>query len=163
MDCRCKLIVTDRRGFSLVEALVSGIISSILAGIFITVFIMYDRELQENGAYLRMQMQFETVAEQIAMHARLASLVLLTTETFSPTFPVQSEETGVQTVFMYDPSGTIIGRYDLGNDTLKEWVNGEWAAFEAGGQHFYLPVKPPRSKWDVLTMLDPARPARSVK
>ena len=129
---------TNKKGFTLVEALVTGIIAVIIALIVYTVFIMHNNELTEGAVHAKLQMLYETTAGAIAQYAHGAHAVIQPGEsvhTISSAPPVSP----VMSIRMVDTLGNYIAGFKLENISEGHYIlkdstdNNGWKPFTVGG------------------------------
>ena len=120
-----KLIQHNQPGFTLVETLVSGIIAAIIGASVFVAFITYDRRARESVSFLKMQRQYDNIAERIAFDTRNSAKVVLTSsEGCSST----GNDITTDAITMYDENCHDTASYRI-SDTLYK----RGSAFDAGG------------------------------
>lgn len=127
------MIPRSHHAFTLVETLVASMVLLATAGTIMTVFVLQHSELRESALRAKLQRQYDNVAATIGATVRAGARVLRQGETFSATPAARAADSSVSIIRVHDHAGALIGGYDVSGDTLKEWRNGSWTAFEAGG------------------------------
>jgi prepilin-type N-terminal cleavage/methylation domain-containing protein len=138
-----ELISRNQQGFTLIETLVSGSIAAIIAASVFVAFITYDRRARESVSFLKMQRQYDNVAERIAHDARSARTIHPAGE--ACVYPIIAGASITSTnISMFDETCTFIASYQINGDTLYEDANpfqaGGGAVALAAGSGFFLPA-----------------------
>jgi hypothetical protein len=121
-------------GFTLVEGIVGSAIL-VLGGMIIFIVLQINNQGVSNSTLnARIQMQYETVVEQIGRSARFANVVLLVSESWPPAanaMPVSD----IKAVKLFNDQGDSIGGYRIVNaTTLQEYDTTAllWKNFRVG-------------------------------
>jgi hypothetical protein len=118
------VIFFDRKGFTLVEAIVSGALTIFVLLTAMTLYKMNADQIR--GAFLSCltRMQYQTVIDKIASDARQATVItsFKNATATATTFDTVFMDTDADSVYFFDISATVPrGRYCRGHDTLYEW------------------------------------------
>lgn len=134
-------------GMTLVEVMVAGVIGLVPATIIIVLYSMYSSQLRESNARLALQRQYETVAQEVARHARRAHRIRSTTTCSEPC--VSSVYSG-DTVYFFDRDSCppFTGLWIEGN-ALMELRNGAAVPFTAGSPVLVDPDNPDSSWFSI--------------
>jgi len=119
----------NHNGFSLIEALVAGVISVLVLAVLGTLYQMNLAQTSGGVLNTRLQMQYQTVVEQIGYHAHEACWVGARS-TDDPTL------TGAQDrIYLFNTSGIKIGGYKRLNTDLQEFDTASltFHSFTVGG------------------------------
>jgi hypothetical protein len=144
LSFKSKKGLSNSKGFTLIETLVSGMIAVIIAASVFVAFITYDRRARESVSFLKMQRQYDNVAERIAHNARSA-------RTIQPDRPCIYPVTGTGAmttpgIIMFDENCIELASYRINGsgdtlyeDTMPFQAGGGVVALTAGSE-FYLPA-----------------------
>ena len=127
-----KRTIVSENGMTLIEVLVAGVIGLIPATLIGVLYLMYNGQLRENNAHLTLQRQYETVAQEVARHARRAHRIR-GTATCSES--CVSAEVTTDTVYFYDSCSapSAFAGLCIADNTLEELLSdGSWVPFTAG-------------------------------
>jgi type II secretory pathway pseudopilin PulG len=143
MAGKYRLIFRTQQGFTLVETLVSGTIAVIIGASVFVAFLTYDRRVRESVSFLKMQRQYDNIAERIAHSARSARTIHPGGE--ACVYPIIAGASITSTnISMFDETCTFITSYQINGDTLYEDANpfqaGGGAVALAAGSGFFLPA-----------------------
>ena len=120
-----ELISRNQPGFTLIETLVSGTIAVIIGASVFVAFLTYDRRARESVSFLKMQRQYDNIAERIAHDARSARTIHPAGEAC-----IDLGASVLSTnISMFDETCSFIASYQINGDTLYEDAN----PFQAGG------------------------------
>jgi type II secretory pathway pseudopilin PulG len=112
-------------GFSLVETIVSGAVTTVLAGVMFIILQMNNQGISNGAVNTRIQVQYQTVIDQIALDSRRATAILdgnseswnaFNGGTFAPL--------RTNWIELYDNTGARIKGYKIEGTVLQEWING---------------------------------------
>jgi type II secretory pathway pseudopilin PulG len=125
-----KSLHRSSHGMTLVEVMVAGVIGLVPATIIIVLYSMYSNQLRENNARLALQRQYETVAQEVARHARRAHRIRRSRICFEP---CNDTADFTQAIFFFEecPDTGFAGLM-IRNDTLLELREGNTVPFTAG-------------------------------
>ena len=141
MASRSKIVFKNQNGFTLVETLITGIIAAIIAASVFVAFITYDRRSRESISFLKMQRQFDNIAEQLALDTRNARKVVATNGESCLTV---GNNITASDITIYDEDCNDTAFYRISNDTLFEGGNpfqaGGGIVQVASGSTFWLPA-----------------------
>ena len=105
-------------GFTLVEGLVASAIVGVIGTVMLTMFLMNSRLVTDGALNARVQVQYETVIDQIGSKARLAHYICLGTaftDTISGTTSVTTK-----TIYLFDVNHDQIAAYSIVGTVLNE-------------------------------------------
>ena len=122
----------DRRGFTLIEALVAGIISVFVLLTAITVYNMNTNQISGSMVRSLTKMQYQTVIDQIGRNVRLASSI-----------DSHLSDTGVvvspyDTIWLFDSLGTCFAGYVRNVNALMEWNGTQFINFKVGSKNIQV-------------------------
>jgi type II secretory pathway pseudopilin PulG len=118
-----------QKGFTLVEAIVAGMVAAIIAGFAATLIYMVGSQSTQSSLQMKLLMQYEIAAEQMARVTRNAHFVLAEGETFPPWNNAALTTNAVQ---MYSIAGVRTGGFKINGTTLQEWslITNQWVDFK---------------------------------
>ncbi|MBN1576479.1 MAG: prepilin-type N-terminal cleavage/methylation domain-containing protein [Chitinispirillaceae bacterium] len=126
-----RTVFRDRRGMTLIEALVAGVIGVIVAGVIGVIYLMYDTQFRESNSGFALQMRYGNVSAQIASYARGAHKILDAAETFADS--CRSSAVTCSKVIFYAAAGAPFAGIGTSNDTLFECeANLVWKPYTIG-------------------------------
>jgi hypothetical protein len=122
-------IFFDRKGITLVEAIVAGALSIFVLLTGMAVYKMNADQIR--GSFLRSltRMQYQTVIDQIERYARQATVILSSND---PNFyDTDTAAKSVDAIYFIDGAGATLGGYQRSNTILKE-LKGSFTPFKVG-------------------------------
>jgi hypothetical protein len=125
-------------GLTLVEAVIAGFVSMIIVAVMYTLFTMSGQMVARGALNSKIQLQYQTVVEQIGRTARHAGSVLESGEPWDSAFNAASA--AVTSIMMFDGSGNPIGGYRIEERALQEWTDGDWKNFRIGNHDVTVPA-----------------------
>ncbi len=107
-----------KKGFTLVEVVVTAILTSIAGIALVTIFGMFYSQQRESLVMLRLQTQYEELRQEISVDTHKAAWVNITGS--RPSVPIGQYNTNTTVVAMIYNNGTTIGNYSIsGTGFLK--------------------------------------------
>lgn len=133
-------LLFDRKGFTLVEAIVAGTLSVFVLLIAMALYRMNADQIR--GSFLRSltRMQYQTIIEQIESNARQATAILPFNDRNSFRTDTSAETTNV--IYFLSDTGATLGGYQRSGNILQE-LKGGFTNFKVGNKTFQVDtVKP---------------------
>jgi hypothetical protein len=124
-------------GLTLVEGMVAGFMSMIIVAVMYTFFTMSCQLVARGALNTKIQMQYQTMVEQMGRTARRASSVLGSDEEWAAT--IHAAPAAVTSIWMFDVNGNPIGGYRIAGAALQEWVDDDWKNFRVGNHEVTVP------------------------
>jgi len=142
------MLVSNEKGVTLTEAVVTFVILGVLAMGFLTMIGVNANETRQGVANSRMQMQYDNIADQISRKARNAAYILAAGEDSSQITTYITDNTNVSEIRLFNATWNLVGKFKISGATLEEHdsVTNGYKAFKAGkdavslapGSHFFL-------------------------
>lgn len=130
--------LTNQKGTTLVEAIVTFMVVGFMAGGFMSILNLNATETSEGVLNAQLQMKYENVIEQISRDIRRAAYVLDqgAGETFASADSYTFPNNNATQIFMYDVTGSVIAGYQIQNNDLLEYdiTTDSWMPYRTGNE-----------------------------
>ena len=142
-------MITNQKGVTLTEAVVTMIILGVLAGGLLTILHLNATETSEGIADARVQMQYENFVDELSRDVRRAAYVLDAGEAFDDAAGLPANNLS-RNILIYTQTGTIIAGYRINAGNIleeRDSASGNYSPYMTGNKaievhassHFRLP------------------------
>ncbi|MDR0305836.1 MAG: prepilin-type N-terminal cleavage/methylation domain-containing protein [Chitinispirillales bacterium] len=140
----------NKKGFTLVEVVITAVLLSVLVLGGYALFMMYLRSQAETVAHLKMQRQCEALMDEISRSARGSNLILngnsaiVFTLGTNPNIFTDTEHRNTNSILMYDVENANVTGFRFNNGIVETTDDGAiWTPFTIVGDTLFLNEEQP--------------------